>query len=57
MLNRLIEQLKLTFEEFDIPMNHRNIFLFLIKKQQSNNVAPIIAKEIDNLKNRRACIN
>jgi len=57
MLNRLIDQLIVTFEEYNINNNHRNLFLSIIKQQSSNVIAPLVVKEIDNLKNKRAVVN
>jgi hypothetical protein len=57
MLNRLVDQLIVTFEEYNINNNHRNLFLSIIKQQSSNVIAPLVVKEIDNLKNKRAVVN
>lgn len=57
MLSRLLEQLKQTFDEYDIPVNHRNLFIEMTLNFKPNKAAPIIVKEIDGLKNRRAHIN
>jgi len=54
MISRLVEQLLSTFEEQNINHYHRNVFMSIIDKYHKSAIAPIVAKEIDSLKNRRA---